>query len=223
MSLTTTKIDYFTGIDIGQVSDSTAYAVIERHRAVPDLANLHEGWHERARKEARETPTRLDLVHADSIPLGVTYPAQVAILREMLLHPRLRGSAVYLDATGVGLGPFQMLKQAGVRNMHGIKITGSTGPAKQAPEGWNVGKLELVSALQIEMQTGRLRIGSRIPKAAVLVRELKEFRSRQNASGHLTFNAREGQHDDLVLATSYAVFGALRPTPVTDFPVRWAA
>lgn len=223
MSLTVTKVDYFTGIDIGQVADSTAYAVIERHRAVADLENLHEGWHERAKKEARETPTRLDLVWADRIPLGVPYPAQVEILRDVLLRPQLRGCAVYLDATGVGLGPYQMLKQAGIRNIHGIKITGSTGPAKQTPDGWNVGKLELVSALQIEMQTGRLRIGSRIPHAATLVRELKEFRSRQNASGHLTFNAREGQHDDLVLALSYAVFGALRPTPVTNFPIRWAA
>src|SRR5690606_29634936 len=151
MSLTVTKVDYFTGIDIGQVADSTAYAVIERHRAVADLENLHEGWHDRAKKEARETPTRLDLVWADRIPLGVPYPAQVEILRDVLLRPQLRGCAVYLDATGVGLGPYQMLKQAGIRNMHGIKITGSTGPAKQTPDGWNVGKLELVSALQIEM------------------------------------------------------------------------
>lgn len=223
MSLTTTRIDYFTGIDIGQVSDSTAIAVIERHRAVADLKNLHEGWHEQAKKEARETPVRLDLVHMHRIPLGVTYPAQVEIIRDLLSRPQLRGSAVYLDATGVGLGPFQMLRQAGIRNMHGIKITSSTGPARQTPEGWNVGKAELVTAVQIEMQCQRLRLGSRIPEAATLVRELKEFRSRQNAAGHLSFNAREGQHDDLVLAVSYAVFGALRPSPVTDFPVRWVA
>lgn len=223
MSLTTTKIDYFTGIDIGQVSDSTAIAVIERHRAVPRAGLLHPDWIEEAKQEARDTPMRLDLVHMHRIPLGVTYPAQVDIIRDLLARPQLRGSAVYLDATGVGLGPFQMLKQAGVRNLHGIKITASTAPAKQTPDGWNVGKLELVSAVQIEMQTGRLRLGSRIPEAGTLVRELKEFRSRQNAAGHLSFNAREGQHDDLVLAVSYAVFGALSPAPVTDFPVRWAA
>ena len=73
------------------------------------------------------------------------------------------------------------------------------------------------------MQTGRLRIGRSVPESHSLVRELKEFRSRQSASGNLSFNAREGQHDDLVLATAYAVFGALRPRPVTSLDVRFAA
>ena len=52
---------------------------------------------------------------------------------------------------------------------------------------------------------------------------MKEFRARQSVSGNLSFNAREGQHDDLVLALCYAVFGALRPRPVTDLDVRFAA
>lgn len=223
MSLTTTKVDFFVGIDIGQINDSTAIAVVERHRAVPREGIRWPDVQAEARKEARETPHRLDLVHTHCIPLGVQYPAQVAEILEIMRSPWLRGAPVYLDATGVGLGPFQMLRKEGLRNMHSIKITGSTGPAKETPDGWNVGKAELVTAVQIEMQCGRLRLGSRVPNAATLQRELKEFRQRQSPSGHLSFNAREGQHDDLVLALSYAVFGALRPTPSTDMQVRWAA
>jgi hypothetical protein len=215
--------DFIAGIDIGQVNDSTAIGVIERIRAVPKLEGLHYALHELAREQAAAVPQRLDLVHLQRIPLGTTYPVQVDTICGLLREPVLRDAPTYLDATGVGLGPFQMLKKAGVRNLHSIKITSSTGPAKRVPEGWNVGKAELVNSVQIEMQTGRLRIGRKIPNADTLVRELKEFRTRQSPNGSLSFNAREGQHDDLVLAVSYAVFGALRPRAVTDFPVRFAA
>jgi len=222
MSLVTLERDFVTGIDIGQVNDSTAVSVVERFRATP-RAGLHRSVVEEAVQEALATPQRLDLVHLQRIPLGTDYPRQIEILHGILTRPELRGMPTYLDATGVGLGPFQMLKKSGIRNLHSIKITASTAAAKRMPDGWNVGKAELVNAVQIEMQTGRLRIGRNVPEATALVRELKEFRARQNASGSLSFNAREGQHDDLVLATAYAVFGAVRPRPVTHLDLRFVA
>lgn len=222
MSLVSFERDFVVGIDIGQVNDSTALSVLERFRPVP-RDHLHRSVIEEARQEAAGTAHKLDLVHLHRIPLGTDYPRQIEILHGLLTTPELRGMAVYLDATGVGLGPFQMLRRAGIHNLRSIKITATTGAAKRATEGWNVGKAELVNAVQIEMQTGRLRIGRNVPESHSLVRELKEFRSRQSASGNLSFNAREGQHDDLVLATAYAVFGALRPRPVTSLDVRFAA
>jgi hypothetical protein len=41
-----------------------------------------------------------------------------------------------------------------------------------------------------------------------LVRELQDFRVEFTATGHLTFNARSGKHDDLVLALAIAVWRA---------------
>jgi hypothetical protein len=41
----------------------------------------------------------------------------------------------------------------------------------------------------------------------VLTRELQEFRVKYTEAGNATFNAREGGHDDLVLALAIAVFG----------------
>ena len=222
MSLVEFERDYIAGVDIGQVNDSTTIAVLERFRAVP-RRNLYRTLIEEARREALLTPHRLDLVHMQRIALGTPYPQQVEILRELLTRPTLRGAPTYLDATGVGLGPYQMLRAAGLRNLRSIKITGSTAEAKRQPDGWNVGKAELVNAVQIEMQTGRLRLGRDVPNVRELVHEMKEFRTRQSVSGNLSFNAREGQHDDLVLALCYAVFGALRPIPVTDLDVRFAA
>ena len=41
-----------------------------------------------------------------------------------------------------------------------------------------------------------------------MVRELQDFRVEYSAAGHLTFNARSGKHDDLVLTLAIAVWRA---------------
>jgi hypothetical protein len=43
-----------------------------------------------------------------------------------------------------------------------------------------------------------------------LVRELQDFRVEYTQNGTMTFNARVGQHDDLVLALAIAVWQASR-------------
>lgn len=222
MSLIEYKRDFFAGIDVGQVNDWTAMSVIERVQAVP-RANVHRTVLEEAKAEAKATPTRLDLVHLERIPLGTFYPRQVEIIATLLQQPVLSGVTSYMDVTGVGRGPFDMLKAANVRNLHGIMITGSRGEAKPQPYGWSVGKAELVNGLQIEMQTGRLGFAEDLELADTLERELMEFRVQINTHGHQEFKAREGQNDDLVLSVSYAVFGALRPTPVSSLDLRFVA
>jgi len=221
MSLVEFERAFFAGVDIGQVQDNTTVAIVERIRPRP-ATGLHHGLLPVAKEEAAAMPTKLQLRHLERLPLGMAYPDQVETLGELLTRPQIRDVQTFLDATGVGLGPYQMLQRAGLRGMHGIKITGSTGAAKRVPGGWHVGKAELVNAVQIEMQTGRLGTSMKIPHVGQLVHELREFRARQTVSGNLTFNAREGQHDDLVLAVAYAVFGALRPTPVTHLDVEFA-
>lgn len=44
---------------------------------------------------------------------------------------------------------------------------------------------------------------------------------RFTESGNATFNAREGAHDDLVLALALSVFGLSRPEPVRELEVLW--
>ncbi len=88
--------------------------------------------------------------------------------------------------------------------------------------GWSVPKGELVSKLQALLHSGGLRIAASFPDAAVLARELRDFRVRFTGSGNATFNTREGAHDDLVLALALAVFDLSRPEPVDDVRVKWA-
>lgn len=82
-------------------------------------------------------------------------------------------------------------------------------------------KGELVSKLQALLHSGDLRIAASLPDAAVLARELQDFRVRFTEAGNATFNAREGAHDDLVLALALAVFGLSRPEPVDVMRVQW--
>jgi hypothetical protein len=71
-----------------------------------------------------------------------------------------------------------------------------------------VPKLTLVSRLQALLQQGRLKILRELDEAETLVRELQDFQVEHTAAGHLTFNARSGKHDDLVLALAIAVWRA---------------
>jgi len=71
-----------------------------------------------------------------------------------------------------------------------------------------VPKLTLVSRLQALLHQGRLKIQRELAEADTLVRELQDFRVEYTATGHLTFNARSGKHDDLVLALAIAVWRA---------------
>ncbi|QQP97931.1 hypothetical protein [Lysobacter enzymogenes] len=213
---------FFAGIDIGQVNDWTAISIIERIRAVPALKELHHAFHQQAIDDAKRIPTRLDLVHLERIPLGTLYPKQVDIILSLLRQPLLGEVETYVDLTGVGRGPYDMLKTAKLRRLKGIMITGAQGAATRQPYGWSVGKAELVNNVQIEMQSGRLCYSSGLDLAKMFEKELMDFRASVNSGTHrMTFNAREGENDDLVLSVSYAVFGALRPAPATSIPVEF--
>src|SRR4029077_3007312 len=64
------------------------------------------------------------------------------------------------------------------------------------------------SRVQALLHEGRLKILRELDEAGTLVRELQDFRVEYNTTGHLTFNARSGRHDDLVLALAIAVWRA---------------
>lgn len=75
--------------------------------------------------------------------------------------------------------------------------------------GWHVPKKELVSVLQVLLQTRRLHIARSLPEAQTLIRELEAFRVKVTTNANETFEAwRERDHDDLVLAVAIACWVA---------------
>jgi hypothetical protein len=67
-----------------------------------------------------------------------------------------------------------------------------------------------------------IRSSELLADAAVLVRELQDFRMSFSTAGNAIFGAREGAHDDLVLAVALAIFGATQPAMAMDIPLQWA-
>jgi hypothetical protein len=70
--------------------------------------------------------------------------------------------------------------------------------------GFRVPKLDLVSSVQLLLQTSRLKVAASLLEAETLRRELLNFRVKidpKTASDSYS-HWREGMHDDLVLATA---------------------
>jgi len=116
------------------------------------------------------------------------------------------GTELAIDFTGVGRPVFDMFTAAGLSPV-GVLITGGT---TETYDGTIVGvpKLALISRVQALLHEGRLKIHRDLTEAAELVRELQDFRVEFTAAGSLTFNARAGRHDDLVLALAIAAWRA---------------
>src|SRR5215472_8610882 len=150
-------------------------------------------------------PPIFQVGHLERLPLGTPYPAIVAHVGRLLTklpgHPELA-----IDFTGVGRPMFDMFVSCGIAPT-GVLITGGTAETRDGPT-CSVPKLTLVSRLQALLHEGRLKILRELDEAETLIRELQDFRIEFTTAGHLTFNARCGKHDDLVLALAIAVWRA---------------
>jgi hypothetical protein len=148
--------------------------------------------------------------HLERVPLGTPYPGIVAhVARRLRRLPT--GTELAIDFTGVGRPVFDMFAAAGL-SATGVLITGGT---SETYDGVIIGvpKLSLISRVQALLHEGRLKIHRDLAEAAELVRELQDYRIEFTASGSLTFHARAGRHDDLVLALAIAAWRAYGSGP----------
>jgi hypothetical protein len=153
----------------------------------------------------RPPPPIFQVGHLERMPLGTPYPGIIAHVGR-LLAKLPAGTELIIDFTGVGRPVFDMFVYSAISPL-GVLITGGTAETSDGATR-SVPKLTLVSRLQALLHEGRLKIQRELAEAETLVRELQDFRVEFTAAGHLTFNARTGKHDDLVLALAIAVWRA---------------
>jgi hypothetical protein len=194
-----TKRSYFVGLDLGQVSDPTAIAVLERHR-IPQL--------DLGRVPA-EIPYRDKWVvrYAERLSLRTEYPAVIEHMRRLLHTSPLSGnSRLIVDYTGVGRPVYDLLRRARLSPV-GVTITAGD---KWSMDGasYRVAKSLLASHLDATLNEDDFHVAPTLKEAEVLKAELGDFWRRTTASGHTQFEAREGRHDDLVLASTIALWYA---------------
>jgi hypothetical protein len=219
------SFDYFVGLDLGQVHDWTAIAVLEEPVWIGDPPPFdpqaiwpleRRGWtspaalvpqqvrHFRALTSAGRRPGKppLYLRHLERMRHR-SYVDIVGRVRALLAAPALATAEVALlvDHGGVGRGVYDLLVQAGLRPI-GITITGGNEVHGDAATALTVPKRDLITATQVMLQGGRLRISAGLADAVVLTKELLDYRVKISPAGHDSYDAREGEHDDTVLATA---------------------
>lgn len=182
---------FFLGLDLGQAADSSALALVETpHRR-------------------RDAP--LHVRHLMRYPLGTSYPAIVDDVAERLVRPPLVGQVeLIVDGSGVGRPVVDLFRKE-LRRVIAVTITAAGKAHRDEQNYWRVSKRDLIGGLQVALQTERLRIAAGIAEAPVLVHELQNYEVRITDSANDTYNARTGQHDDLVLALALACWRASDP------------
>jgi hypothetical protein len=209
------KDRYVVGLDIGQVNDPTALAIV-RHTIEP-----LETWSERRvapnanrynilRQDMHEY---FDLQHLERLPLGMLFPDQVAaVVQRLHTRPLDPTVEVITDITGVGSPIADMLDRANLKVVR-VFITAGHEPVHHGKQRWSVPKHTLVTGLLASFQCKRLRVAPAMKEVRALFDELADFIPRYTAAGHITYNAREGANDDMILALALALFGHTRPKP----------
>lgn len=222
---------YLIGLDLGQSSDYTAIAVLKQ-RLVPIGGttralvgfDLYSG---ASYEDVSVCEARYDCIHLDRwrgrsyndvLPVvpNLEQRLRVADNQERMAAGRFTNDHpvidLLVDRTGVGRAVLDTLRAGGL-NCVGITIHG--GDAVTRDDGdFRVPKRDLVGTLQVLLQNQRLKIAEELPLASVLSQELRNFRAKISLGGHDSYGAgddwREGNHDDLVLATAMAAWYAER-------------
>jgi hypothetical protein len=188
---------YFVGVDLGtEDQDWTAVSVVEagdfdqNDKPIFKLRWL-DRWHD------------------------LTSPETVQKIMQMALRPPLFGNAeLMVDARGLGWPICDELARLGLGLRRVMTTAGSEENTKTTERGtvsYNVPKDRLVAATVVPYQDGRLLISPRIPYREVLEGEIEGFgRKFGRKPGYEKFEAKAGEHDDLVMSVCFACWGAGR-------------
>jgi hypothetical protein len=191
----------FIGLDFGQAQEFTALAVLE---------------------QATDAVRHYGVRHLKRWPLGTSYPAIIEDTARLVNTLSTR-PMIAMDATGVGQPVVRLVRQANLPcALYAITITTSHTVAVGA-DGPLVPKKDLVSTMQVLLQSRRLKVATTLPEAPLLVSELAALKAKiSTRSDDQLADWRQGAHDDLVLAVALAAWLAEnRIEPYTGPLVYW--
>ncbi len=202
--LVLTMFRFFIGADFGQTIDYTALSVLKVYYPEDNETTVERflrfGHSEEAKKERH-----YNVIHLERLPLGTSYPDQVDMLKELV--EAIRSQLQVVDQTGVGRPVVDMLRD---RGLEPVPVSIHGGDKEIHDGGYKVPKRNLVSILQILLQTKRIKVASSLKEADALVKEMQAFKVTLNKKGHDTYanDWRENKHDDLVLSVAIAAWQA---------------
>src|SRR5438128_3999121 len=168
------EITYLVGLDLGQASDYTALAILERTLTSNGTNSKEKSFAVR---------------HLERFPLGTSYPTICERVVDLFDQPPLSNGTLAVDQTGVGRAVVDMICRA--RPQAIVRPITITAGHAVVPDGagWHVPKKELVSVLQVLLQSRRLQVARGLPMAPVLIKELETFRVKITTSANETFES----------------------------------
>ena len=173
------------GWDVAQTTDSSIIAVIEYN------GNPAMYWIRRIVKLAK----------------GMPYDQQVREAREIFFQ--YKNATLLIDRTGVGLPICDMIVAGGLRPIQ-VSLTAGDVMNKPEPGKVNLPKKDMVASITKVIQERRLKVVKGCENAALFRTELKNFQLKVSASGHNTYNAAPGSHDDSITAIGLCLWYAAR-------------
>ena len=197
--------EWTLGLDLGQLVDPTALSVVEWRRVGTGEWSVDNS--KVSREASRE---RLMLRYLERVPLRTSYVDIVSYISEKLQAPPFSGKGyLVVDQTGVGRPVVDLFRSAGLQPI-AVTMTGGDSGRSIGNDEHRIPKTELINLLDAKLHAGDLEVAHDLPDLDAFEKELQDFRRRISGTGHVSFSAREGRHDDLVLSVSLAVWWASR-------------
>lgn len=214
---------YLVGLDLGQVNDPTALAIMEIQFNV-GLQHLYLARHLQRFELGTPYPDIVEQVGA----LLTKLPRPLAWREEMRRLQALRSRQpvpplyrLIIDNTGVGRPIGDMFARLAPRP---VRVTLTTGHmvSQHEQDEFTVPKRDVVCAFQLVIESRRFKTPRSSPEASTLVKEALNFEYKLSTkTGDDTYGAwREGTHDDLLLAAAMAIWYGERNTPPPPRQVR---
>lgn len=207
---------WVVGVDLGQSQDPTAIAICEHVSGAVDEGSDYE---RHCGIPTKQKPAeRVNVRHLQRLPLGLSYPAQVQHVADLLARPPLNGNEttavaqLIIDQTGVGAAVADIFNAAGMRPIR-LSITAGNEATWVGNDRVHVAKTILISTVDAMLHTGTLKFAATLSEAGAMRDELQDFRRKLSDAGRATYAARTGAHDDLVLAVSISCWWISRPPP----------
>ena len=217
--------DLVCGVDLGQKADPSAIVLLEvEERPVPGelerigAAHLDKEiqdaivaagqWKAHILKMEKHYTAR----HINRMPLGTPYTAVAKAIEDIDEKIRRRENGetctYVVDATGLGAPVIDLLRE----NIESARIKAAylTGGIEARIERGGmtlyIPKAQMVSMLQVLLQTGRIHL-PKTAEAEALKEELLNYEIRISDAGRDSYGAfKTGSHDDLVSALGIATF-----------------
>ena len=103
-----------------------------------------------------------------------------------------------------------MFRAAGLKPI-AVVLTGGERVTRGHDGEYHVPKAHLINLLEVKLKGDEFQVAHDLPNLEKLEAEIQDFRRRITSTGRVTFAARRGKHDDLLIAVALAVWWASRP------------